>query len=880
MLRPKYNFGAHSEETLIAFEALKRELIQCQALFMARRDLGPWIMRCDASNLGAAAVLLQRCPLTDPGAIGSTAQEEDGVQLQPIAMVSVPLSESARTNWSTHTAELYAIVQGCKKLSTMIDGHPLIIETDHRNLLFAQQNHAALTARWIAWLQANFNIVAVMHRPGVRNTLADTLSRLYMITAMDAVAHLDAYPTAAEAVARISASFPLRDASYKDAVDNLAQLDATEPLSLVGPRGEVLLHAEEELNPLTDTQVPAPIQGLRITLEEAFAAVHNPRAGHVGWRRTYNRIKEAYPALQCSGTAVKALVDDCPTCQKYRLTSPASATEVLHSIPMPTAAGLVTADTFKLPVDANGMTHVLVIVNHATKMTDLQPMPAKTSEEVCRALFAHFCREVVPSLVLTDPGTELKNADVDSLLRWLNIAHGLTLVKRPQGHGTERTIGKTKLYLAILIGAENALARWSDKTVLPAAQYFLNSNFNEEIGCPPMQLRYGSLQYECFRRLAEVTAGDDAIPPTVAEIDAAFRAMQTRADSIQAHAKARRKGKGDSPEDQHFFQAGDFIFWHSDALLRPHGSLSAWFLGPFEVLRQESYSVTARHLASGKVSILHHSKCRICTTSREVATELSRQDSEGEHVIACILAHEGSLLDRTTLRFETMFVDGEVRWLPWSELNQTSALTSYAARYACTSTLLSEDIDVVRARHATVDLTSAQAQGIPAAGEVFATSLFAFPAATKLLNSLRPGTEHVVTAVVDKLTKRRVHLTFPDVPHLSVAWPLMDFEAFCSRTPATDAHMLDSKQLRAYDGLLQAMGARLPTARHPASHTAPPDAAYPDPAIVKTLQAKLNDGIWHDIVVQSQSGNAFDAYVPDLDVDIRVPRSRTREKPT
>jgi hypothetical protein len=92
--------------------------------------------------------------------------------------------------------------------------------------------------------------------------------------------------------------------------------------------------------------------------------------------------------------------------------------------------------------------------------------------------------------------------------------------------------------------------------------------------------------------------------------------------------------------------------------------------------------------------------------------------------------------------------------------------------------------------------------------------------------------------------------------------------------------MLDSKQLRAYDGLLQAMGARLPTARHPASHTAPPDAAYPDPAIVKTLQAKLNDGIWHDIVVQSQSGNAFDAYVPDLDVDIRVPRSRTREKPT
>ena len=57
--------------------------------------------------------------------MGSTAQEEDGAQLQPIAMVSVPLIESSRTKWSTHTAELNAIVQGCKRLATMIDGQPI-----------------------------------------------------------------------------------------------------------------------------------------------------------------------------------------------------------------------------------------------------------------------------------------------------------------------------------------------------------------------------------------------------------------------------------------------------------------------------------------------------------------------------------------------------------------------------------------------------------------------------------------------------------------------------------------------------------------------------------------------------------------------------------
>jgi hypothetical protein len=106
----------------------------------------------------------------------------------------------------------------------MIDGHPLIIETDHRNLLFAQQNDSALTARWIAYLQSNFHIVAVMHRPGVRNTLADTLSRLYLITAHDAVTYLDAHATATAALLSIASAYPLRDVSYQDAVDNLALL--------------------------------------------------------------------------------------------------------------------------------------------------------------------------------------------------------------------------------------------------------------------------------------------------------------------------------------------------------------------------------------------------------------------------------------------------------------------------------------------------------------------------------------------------------------------------------------------------------------------------------------------------------------------------------
>jgi hypothetical protein len=889
MLRPKYDFNAHAADTITAFADLKHALVTCHALFMARRDLGPWILRCDASNLGVAAVLLQRCPLTDPGAIGSAAQEEDGVQLQPIAMVSVPLTESARTKWSTHTSELYAIVQGCKRLATMIDGHPIIVETDHRNLLFAQQNHAALTARWIAYLQSNFNIVAVLHRPGVRNTLADTLSRLYVITEIDAAAHLQAYSTAAEAVSNIASSHTIRDDCYRDAVASLVMLcdadadsifSSEQHLSLGGPRGEVLSNTEEGSNRLTDAHVvPVPDQGQRIKLDEAFATVHNARAGHVGWKRTYERLKSSYPAIQFSSHAVKALVDNCATCQKFRTQSTAHATEVLHSIPMPTASGLVSADTFKLPTDVHGMTHVLVIVNHGTKMTDLQAMPAKTSAEVCRALFSHFCREGVPSLVLTDPGTELHNADVAALMQWLNIKHGLSLVKRPQGHATERTIGKTKLYLAILLGAENALAKWSDKTILPAAMYFLNSNFNQEVGCAPMQLRFGSQQYACFRRLAEAPAPDEA-PALLADIDTAFKAMQARADTIQASEKAHRRQKGAQPADQHVFQPGDFVYWQSDALLRPHGSLTAWYLGPFEVLQQDKYTVRARHMSSGREVSLHHSRCRICTTTREVALELSRQDHPDEHTLTRILNHKGSLLDRSSLTFEAVFADGDTRWLSWAAVRTTEALHLYAARFQCTRILLAEDLAATQARLAAPRLTASHiVEGIqlPAVGTSTYVSYYAFPATLDTALA-QDATEYCLHAKIAKITTKRIDITFAVIPGLTVAWSLLQYAAFCSPTLSPAQQLLDNDVIHRHSGLGTALGAPRPTEPIVVACRVTPTRTTDMTNSDTSLQARLADNSWRDIVVQTRKGNKLNAYVPSLDIEIEVPLSRTRPR--
>jgi transposase InsO family protein len=417
----------------------------------------------------------------------------------------------------------------CKKLRALIDSHPIVLETDHRNLLNTQEHHSPLTRRWMAFLQANFNIAAFLHRPGVLNELADMLSRLYHITSMDAVSVIQQYDSVETAVTRIMEyATPVRDSEDADLAHIAMLIEAAES-------------ARADFWPTLGTRINHPVPGgeaaalCALTPEQAFADVHNARQGHSGWRRTLARLRKLHPGTQISQKQVRSLVEDCATCQKYRTTLREENAEVLHSLPAPTLSGLVTADTFKLPKDSAANTHVLLIINHATKMVDLIPMTSKAGEEVAKALFLYCCNEGTPGIFLTDPGSELTNEHTDALLSWLGITHHLTLAKRPQGHGTERSIGKAKQNLAILVGTENAIHKWSDRTILPAIKLMLNRDVNDEVGASPLTLRYGTVAMARFARLAnpEALPSPNDAPRLIDELDANLKELQARADDTQ-----------------------------------------------------------------------------------------------------------------------------------------------------------------------------------------------------------------------------------------------------------------------------------------------------------------------------------------------------------
>jgi hypothetical protein len=414
-----------------------------------------------------------------------------------------------------------------------------------------------------------------------------------------------------------------------------------------------------------------------------------------------------------------------------------------------------------------------------------------------------MCAEGVPSMLLTDPGTELNNNDVNALLNWLGVEHHTTIAKRPQAHGTERSIGKFKLHLAILVGAENARERWSDRAILPAIRLILNASHNDEINAIPLHLRYGTVAAQKYKRLTDVTQLPPATDSTtlVRDLDEALRLLQAQSDAFNQFRKNHRKQRGLPPARQHSYQQGDFILWKSDAVFLEEGPLTSQLHGPYEVQQQIGNIITAVHCANGKTYQLHHERCHIFTVDKDIATEIARQDFPTQHIIARITTHRGILSARAALSFFTIFSDDDCAWLPYSEVLDTAALQTYAATKNCTRIFLlptKDFIDEQAKSWGTINIPQLmqaekriEAYSLPNVGEAVYVSYHAFddrPFFDEGLPDIQ-FREYFLSAKVLKLTAKRFDINFPHLQY-TVAWSLQKVAAYTKRTlTAADIHI-------------------------------------------------------------------------------------------
>ena len=74
-----------------------------------------------------------------------------------------------------------------------------------------------------------------------------------------------------------------------------------------------------------------------------------------------------------------------------------------------------------LPPDIHGYQHVLVIVDHFTRWTELTPIKTLEAEEACQVILDYITRYGTPQNITSDNGTQFINSSVGNLIALLNI---------------------------------------------------------------------------------------------------------------------------------------------------------------------------------------------------------------------------------------------------------------------------------------------------------------------------------------------------------------------------------------------------------------------------------------------------------------------------
>ena len=121
-----------------------------------------WTLRVDASKVAVG--------------VDQTRNSPDGqVTHEAIGFASQKFSDVA-LRWDTMKKESYACLFGIEHFAFYLRGKYFILETDHRNILWIEKSDVSIIVFWKLFMQSF--VVHIRHIPGLKNKVADWLSRL------------------------------------------------------------------------------------------------------------------------------------------------------------------------------------------------------------------------------------------------------------------------------------------------------------------------------------------------------------------------------------------------------------------------------------------------------------------------------------------------------------------------------------------------------------------------------------------------------------------------------------------------------------------------------------------------------------------------------
>jgi len=514
-----------TEECQKAFEDLKAATLDTKLL--ANVDYTRTIyIRCDSSQYGAGAVLFQ---FNDQG------------QEMPIAYASRKYTLAER-NYCTFQQEAAAVVWSLEKFSNFHQGHHVVVQSDHKNLSWIKKTAMPQLTRWRLRLQ-DFDF-SIEYYEGVRNVVADGLSRKHVDDSDIDISIRDFIPEHAAAQSFLQGALPTRCLNQYSAVsvrnqklnaaeqiwhstasshmDGGAECEAsmhddeprtgrlwTKPTAEVSDDEEAAEDSAEQQKTKRQANVaPIAVGGAAapehpelphlddVPPRAIFDQMHNATVGHSGVLVTLNRVLRADKSWASRDEMISQIdefISGCIVCQKFRKRHNRRTGErfVIEGNPFTE----LSVDILKLPKrDCNNNLYVVVIVDSFSRWVSLEAVPDKSALSAARAIIKTVGNFGVPLTIRSDGGKEFINDLLASVEHLMGIRHHKLMPYHHEGNSLAEKANRSVLEnLRNIIFDKryilNGEHQWSD--LLPLAQRIMNASFNSSIGCSPAALIFG-----------------------------------------------------------------------------------------------------------------------------------------------------------------------------------------------------------------------------------------------------------------------------------------------------------------------------------------------------------------------------------------------------
>ncbi|UYV64395.1 K02A2.6-like [Cordylochernes scorpioides] len=451
LTRKNHSFAWGKEQEL-SFNSLKNKLISPEVLthYDPNKPIG---LHTDASDQGLGAVLVHL---------------DENTKERPISYASRTL-QKAETNYSTTEKECLAIIWAIKKFRPYLYGRKFTIYTDHHSLCWMakMKNPAGRLARWSLELQ-EYDF-AIKYKSGKTHLDADGLSRCPIPE-------------------RIISTINYEEHDYDSYIKKIDNLVNQNPNSY----GEDFTKFKEKLfkkNPSV-TGDPWLLIVPKNKQKELLENMHDhPTSGHMGIKRTYNRLKSKYfwPSML---KTVEEYVSSCPECQ-FRKTPSQLPQGLLQPIPPASRPfekmGIDLMGRF--PKSGRGNSWILVCTDYYSRYIETAALPRGTAEEIADFFLQKVVlRHGAPKTVISDRGSCFLSKLFKGVLKICNTLHKKTTSYHPQTNGQTERMNRTLAdMMAMYIDERHQ--NWDE--ILPFVTFAYNSSIQDTTGYSPYFLIHG-----------------------------------------------------------------------------------------------------------------------------------------------------------------------------------------------------------------------------------------------------------------------------------------------------------------------------------------------------------------------------------------------------